>query len=159
MQRIGDIRPLTLDDIHVWLALSRESDPIVADLITDIDVFYDGFDRYMQAKIRQGEAFMAVAPGTDRCRGIIAFSKKHNRITFLGVSADDDLAGVGACLLEFAMRRLDNRRDILATVLDSPHERFRAEKRLYERFGFVQNGSVLEAGVQALLMQHRPGRA
>jgi hypothetical protein len=53
-------------------------------IISDISIVYEGFDIYMEAKIKQNEAYMAVNEASQECAGIIAFSKKHNRIIFWG---------------------------------------------------------------------------
>ena len=151
------IRAITTDDIPVWLALAHESDDIVSELIPDISTFYDGFDDYMQAKIRQNEAFMAVDSESERCLGIVAFSKTNNRITYLGVTENADFQHVGPELLELAINQLDNNKDISVNVLKSDSGEILKEYNLYENFGFLEvNDSVIEAGVPARLMTKPP---
>jgi ribosomal protein S18 acetylase RimI-like enzyme len=153
------IRAVTPDHIPVWVALGHESDPIVRDLIPDITRFYDGFDQYMEAKIRQGEAFMVVDARTDTCLGIIAFSRTHNRITFLSVFERYPFDEIGSLLLEFAIDQLDTAKAISSTVLDGRHARLHAEQRLYEHYGFTPWGHTVEAGVPAIVMARPPQRA
>jgi len=40
-----------MKDKHVWMSLAHEEDKIVKDLITDLSIFYEGFEKYMEAKI------------------------------------------------------------------------------------------------------------
>ena len=56
------------------------------------------------------------------------------------------------------MGQLDITKDILATILNSLHERIVEEKQLFERYGFVQSGTAIEAGVDVLVMQYRQRR-
>ncbi|HEY31663.1 MAG TPA: GNAT family N-acetyltransferase [Dehalococcoidia bacterium] len=153
------IRAVTMDDCQTWLNLAHESDEIVSRLIPDIATFYDGFDDYMKAKIRQNEAFMAVDRMSERCLGIVAFSKSHNRVTFLGVSTNSDFYIIGSKLMEVALNQLDNTKEISVTVLKSDSEPIKQERVLYESLGFTEHdGSVLEAGVPACLMKRPPVR-
>ncbi|MBZ9687351.1 hypothetical protein G9F72_013545 [Clostridium estertheticum] len=44
-------------------------------LVPNIDIFYEGFDIYMNAKIKQNEAFRAVNGDSKQCMGIAAFQE------------------------------------------------------------------------------------
>jgi len=146
-----------MDDWQTWLELAHESDELIGKLIPDISTFYDGFDDYMKAKIRQNEAFMAVDRLSGRCLGIVAFSKSHNRITFLGVSKNNDFHIIGSKLLEVALNQLNNTKEISVTVLKSDFEPITKERTLYERFSFTEyDNTILEAGVPACLMKRPP---
>lgn len=152
------IRALAPSDTTVWLTLAHEtSDDVLAELSAEPAIFYAGFHQYMEAKIRQGEAFMAADSDTGRCMGIVAFSRKHNRITFLGVSDQSDVAQVGSLLVSFAIGQLDRSRPIHSTVLKSRHKRIAAEMHVYEAHGFEPCGDTVEAGVSATLME-RPAK-
>ena len=149
------IRAVTENDIAIWFALAKESEAIIKDLIQDTSVFYEGFDTYMQAKIRQQEAFMAWEPGAG-CMGIIAFSRRHNRITFLGVFEGNTYREAGAPLMEFALRQLDGSKEITSTVLKGSHPRLVEERQFYEHYGFQASGDTMEAGVPAIVMKRLP---
>jgi hypothetical protein len=71
----------------------------------------------MAAKIKQHEAFMAMDRMSEKCLGIVAFSKNHNRITFIGVTQDADFQKVGGKLMEVALNQLDNTKEITVNVL------------------------------------------
>ena len=153
------IRQVTMDDRQTWLALAHESDEIVSRLIPDIATFYDGFDDYMDAKIRQNEAFLAEDRMSKRCLGIIAFSKKNNRITYLGVADNNAIQKIGSKLMEVALNQLDNSREISVNVIKSDAEPIKQEQKLYESLGFTEyDNTIFEAGVPACLMK-RPAMA
>jgi len=146
-----------MDDCQTWLNLAHESDELVSQLVPDISTFYDGFNDYMKAKIKQNEAFMAVDRISGQCLGVIAFSKSHNRITFLGVSVNSDFPAIGSELMEVALNQLDNTREISVTVLKSDADPVKQERSLYESLGFNEyDDTILEAGVPACLMKKLP---
>ncbi|HLB27830.1 MAG TPA: GNAT family N-acetyltransferase [Dehalococcoidales bacterium] len=150
------LRAVTLGDTQAWLDLSHEWDDIVAQLIQDTSVFYEGFDDYMSAKIKQNEAFIAVDRPSGCCLGIVAFSKKNNRISYLGVAKKADFQLVGSKLIEIALNQLDARRETTTTVLKSDLAPVRLERGLYESYGFTECDTVLEAGIPACLMKKSP---
>ncbi len=146
------IQSINEKDIPIWLALARESETIVKELIPDVNIFYEGFDAYMLAKIQQREAFMALRPDTG-CVGIVAFSRRHNRITYLGVSEGYSYLEVGSHLLEFALQQLDVSKEITSTVLKGSHPRLSEERQLYECYSFHAGEDTIEAGVLAMVMK------
>jgi len=154
MSRI-DIRSMTLDDLQIWEKFAHNiSDNVVKRLIPDISIFYEGFDSYMDAKIKQNEAYIAIDEFTEQCAGIIAFSKKNNRITFFGVSEDFDFESIGSNLIDIALEKLDISSDITVNVLRGDFEPLLKEKRLYERYGFIEyDNTIYEAGVPACMMK------
>jgi hypothetical protein len=146
------IQRITEDEIPIWWSLAQESEPFVKELIPDVHTFFEGFDTYMQAKIRQHEAFMALKPGAG-CTGIVAFSRRYNRITFLGVFDGYAYLEAGSPLLEFALQQLDGNKEITSTILKGSHHRFVEERQLYERYGFRAGEETIEAGVPAVVMK------
>src|SRR4030042_1399231 len=154
------IRAVTTDDRQVWLDLAHESDEVTGQLIPSIVTFYEGFDAYTEAKIKQNEAFMAMDRISRRCLGIVAISKNHNRITFLGVTKKADFMKIGSRLMEIALNQLDTTREISVNVLKTDLEPIKQERFLYESLGFTEfDNAVSEAGVQACLMKRPPATA
>ncbi|WBW96315.1 GNAT family N-acetyltransferase [Oceanirhabdus sp. W0125-5] len=142
------------EDIQKWVELSHEADEIVKELVPDTSVFWETFDDYMESKIRKHEAFMAKDRMSGNCLGIVAFSRKYNRITFFGVSMSADFEKVGEKLLEVALKQLDRTKEITANVLKLENLYFQQERKIYEKFGFIkQDGEVLEEGVPAFVMK------
>ncbi len=151
------IRAVAIEDIQTWLNLSHKWDEVVNELIPDLSTFYEGFNDYMEDKIRQKEAFIAVDRESGHCLGIVAFSKKNNRITYLGVSKKSDFQSVGSKLLEVALNQLDKTTEISANVLKSSLVPLKQERSLYESYGFVEyDDTILEAGVPACLLKRSP---
>ena len=150
-------RLITKDDIPAWLALSHEGDHIIGELIPDISVFYKGFGEYMTAKMKKNEALMVVDGSPERCAGIAAYSRKNNRISFLGVTGEADFQVVGRKLLETVLSKMDTTREITANVIKSDNEVIKRERRLYADYGFIEDeAEVIEAGVPACLMKKLP---
>lgn len=152
-----NIRPVTMDDWQIWINLAHEGDKIVKDLISDISIFYEGFDKYMEVKIKQNEAYMATDESTGKCMGIVAFSIRYNRITFFAVSEVFDLEKAGSKLIEFALNKLDCTKEISVNILKGNHEALLKEKELFQRFKFIEyDDSIYEAGVPACMMKRYP---
>ena len=149
-------RLMSKDDIPTWLALAHEGDDIISALIPDTAVFYRGFDDYIKMKIKNNESFMVVDSISDKCLGIAAYSRKNNRITFLGVFREADLEETGGKLLETLLNKFDTNREITANVIKSDNEMIQRERRLYESFGFVKDAEIIEDGVPAFRMKRVP---
>jgi len=151
------IRAVKTGDIPAWLALAHESDEIISELIPDIATFYEGFDDYMDTKIRQNEAFAAEDRISKSCLGIVGFSQKNNRITYFQVAKNNDFQKTGAKLMEVALNQLDNTREISASVIKSDAEPIKQERKLYKSLGFIEDDkTIFEAGVPACLMKRPP---
>ena len=111
----------------------------------------------MDRKIEQNEAFMALDGVSFECLGIVALSRNHNRISFLGFTKTADFPGTGAELLKFALSQLDDTKEITSTVIKSDAEFIREERKLYELFGFIECADeIFEAGIPACLMKRTP---
>ncbi len=151
------IRAVTTDDRQVWLDLAHESDEVIGKLIPSIVTFYEGFDAYAEAKIKQNEAFMAMDRISRRCLGIVAISKNHNRITFLGVAKKADFMKIGSKLMEIALNQLDTTREISVNVLKTDLKPIIQERLLYESLGFtIHDDTIFENGIPACLMKRPP---
>ena len=124
-------RLVTKENIPSWLALAHEGDNAIRELIPDISTFYEGFDKYIISKIKNNEALMVVDSPSEKCAGIVAFSRKNNRITFLGVCKEADFTPVGRKLMDTVLTKLDTSREIKVNVIKSDHELLRRERDLY----------------------------
>jgi len=144
-----------------WQALSAEYDCYVKESVTDLTEWYGGddhspaFTAYMQAKIRQQEAFMAVdCEGV--CLGIIAFSKMHNRITFFVVSHRADFHVAARALFDHAFARLDASKPIYMNEIVSESEWMKMHGTLYNVLGFVYFEDAMENGVPVRTLVKMP---
>ena len=146
------IRLVDHSDIPKWLSLSNEYYCYVKELTHDLSEWYDGndtsptFDDYMQAKIEQQEAFMAV-DDLDNCLGIIAISKKNNRVTFFGVSHSTDFQAVGHELLRYALCILDNSAPVYINEIANPSPHIQKHGKLYTSIGIEYSCESIENGV------------
>ena len=113
------------------------------------------FDDYMDAKIRQGEAYM-VADGGGLCLGIIAFSKKNNRITFFAVSHRAEFSVAAQALLQHALDELDPSKPVYINEIVSTSEWMDLHATLYRGFGFVFSCDTIESGVPVKTLVKRP---
>jgi hypothetical protein len=164
-----EIREVTLADVPKWIALSKEYDKYVLELVPDLTEWYEGgatsmaFDDYMQAKIVQHEAFLI----EDECKnlfshdkkrwGIIAISKKNNRITFFGISHNSDLNKEGELLVNYALSLLDVNSDISINVLKSKAERIQEEYNFFAACGFSYSYDDQENGVPVVVITRKSG--
>jgi len=151
-ESVMKIRLVTHADIPKWIALSREFDCYVLELVPDLSEWYNGneaevsFEVYMNAKIAKQEAFMAVDK-REGCLGIIAISKKNNNITFFGVSHNVDVQSVGHALLTHALAQLDSSKPVRSNIMASAAPRFQAKRELYLACGFAHSHDSTECGV------------
>jgi diadenosine tetraphosphate (Ap4A) HIT family hydrolase/GNAT superfamily N-acetyltransferase len=151
------ITAVGVDDIPQWIELAHDVEAIFADVITDREVWYKGFDEYMTAKIRQHEAFMAVDRLTGECMGVIGFSKSHNRISFFAVFEKYRNKGVGSELLRCAIHQLDCSRAITASAFRADYAPGAPSHHIYQKFGFVAHDSTaIEDGIPVCIMRKPP---
>ncbi|MBI9011575.1 MAG: GNAT family N-acetyltransferase [Clostridiales bacterium] len=145
------IKPVTKDDIGIWIDLSREYDEYIKELVSDLTHWYEGnetdiaFSDYMTAKIEKNEAFMAI--DDKECLGIVAFSKTYNRITFFTVAHNKEYESVGKILMDYAFNQLNTSLDISINVIKSTAEHVRRERAFIEKYGFEFTNEELENGV------------
>jgi hypothetical protein len=158
------IRNVSVDDIPVWITLSKEYDNYVKEVVSDLTEWYEGngtsslsFDDYMKSKINKNEAFMAVDE-YEKCCGIIAISQKTNNITFFGVFHEYDVLAAGAFLLQHAFSKLDTNKSILLNELKSNAEQIQKIYALLAKFNFVYKEDVLENGVPVNCMERSPDK-
>ena len=79
---------------------------------------------------------METDDGSNRCKGIIAFSKTHNRITFFAVSKEYDYESTGEHFIKLALKQLDSARDITINILKGEFKPLINQRELFERYSF-----------------------
>jgi len=128
------IRYATIDDIPAWVMLAKHISPIFRspNMSTDTE-FLD----YIHSKVNKNEAFIAVDIKTGNCKGIIGFSKTHNRITWFGVYEMYRKSGIGSHLLESALNELDRTKDITVETFREGYDLGEPARHLYLKFGFI----------------------
>lgn len=130
------IRWAVKKDIPVWEALSKEYDPYISEISGDLSKWYQGFNDYMNRKIEQYEAVIAVDRMSGHCNGTIAFSRSHNRITFFAVSPKNRRKETAESLLKVALRQLNTNNDITVNVPKSNEGLLEEDQRFFEENGF-----------------------
>ena len=155
------IRSVCFPDIPAWILLSKEYDNYVLEIVPDLIEWYEGsntlisFDKYMQTKINQKEAYMAINEN-DNCCGIIALSKTNNRITFFGVSHKYDFYLIGELLLAYALSQLNVNSNITINIIKSNAEQIQKEYTLLNKFNFIYLFDDIENGVPVKVMELNP---
>ena len=152
------IRMVTPEDKTKWIALSHEYDDYVKELISDLTEWYEGnetsisFENYMNAKISQNEAFIAMCDHNKDCFGIIAISLKNNRITFFGITHKCNFMNAGELLLDYALNLLNENADISTNIIKSTAKQIQNEYDLFSRYGFSHFSDGLENGAPVKVM-------
>ena len=147
-----EIKLVNSEDIQKWKNLSFEYDKYVKELVSDLTEWYEGgensmsFDEYIERRINQKEAFMAI-DNNDNCLGIVAISYKRNYITFFGISENMDIEIIGNKLLHYVFKKLDINKPISINEIKSKSEWILKHNELYNKNGFVLNGDTIENGV------------
>ncbi len=146
------IRWATKDDKKAWLKLSQEYDKYILELTSDLALWYDGYDgfnKYMDLKIKKNNVVIALDRMSNHCNGVIAFSKTHNRITFFAVSEKADFDKTSDKLLTVALRQLNTNKDITVQFPIGICTIFRKIISAFENKGFKVINDCMMAGVKA----------
>lgn len=139
--------------VSQWLGLAREMEPIFGAAM----VGEPGFRGFMGRKIAGKEAFMAL----DRMRGyalmgVIAFSKKKNRISWFGVFETYRRQGVGSALLACALNQLDKRQEIEVTTFRDGSRAGAGARRTFQKQGFQEVDDTVFHHDQPRCVMKRP---
>lgn len=128
------IRFATAEDRKDWLRLAEDVGEIfrAPNMVNDPE-----FHQYMDSKLSKYEAISAIDRMTNDCRGIIGFSKIHNRITWFGVFKEYRGKGVGSKLLNCALNQLDFSKDITVETYPADYPLGEPARKTYQKFGFV----------------------
>lgn len=162
MMRNIKIKTITAEDIPRWIDLAKEHDAYVNDLVSDLTQWYEengsdiAFADYMKAKIKQNEAFMATDTDNIGCYGVVAFSRKHNRITFFGVAHNQDYYLIGELLMSWALNQLNCNKEITINVIKSTAQQIEKEREFIKKCGFVYISTEWENGVPVDKMMKQP---
>lgn len=128
------IRWATEKDKPAWIELADNVANIFgsASMATDKD-----FLEYVDAKLSKFEALIAIDRMSNRCLGIIGFSRTNNRITWFGVFEQYRNKGIGTRLLKTALRQLDNTKEITVETFCDDYAVGLPARAVYHKAGFV----------------------
>lgn len=142
------IRPVENQDIHAWLELAKEVEPLFGQMVECLD-----FKREIKNFISNSSAFCMI--NAQKVEGIVAINKSKNEIAWLAVRKQSHKKGYGNQLLKTAIERLDNKKPILVQTFSSNVKAGEAVRKLYMRFGFqdYKAGGKNPAGMDTVIMK------
>ncbi|MDO5520942.1 MAG: N-acetyltransferase [bacterium] len=88
--------------------------------------------------------------------GEILFSRKHNKICFLGVAKEYRRNGIARDLLLEAMVTMDRTQDITVSTFCEDDENGAAARALYKKLGFVEGKNTEEFGYPCQILVLHP---
>ena len=147
-----NIRLITEEDIPKWEKLSFELDCYVKEFYSGFSEWnvskkqYPTYRKYLESKVKQKEAYMAVDI-SDNCLGVIAFSKKRNYITFFGISQNANVPMTGDMLFSHTIKLLDKDRNILTKLICCNLDLINQHKYLLKENGFRETGLLIKNGL------------
>lgn len=150
------LRPAHAEDLPAWVGIARAVRHTMMHPTLDTD---PAFLHYAARKLRQGEAFAAMEGDDPAPVGIVGFSRKYNRVTWLGVLPSAQSRGIGAALLASAIAALSRQRPITVHTYRPDYAPGQPALRLYARMGFVPtaNGRIEEGGLPMAELSLAPG--
>lgn len=129
------LRCVTTNDISSWQQLAGT----VAELFGSPNMpFEQSFLSYMNSKIAKLEALIAVDRMSNECLGIIGFSRTNNRISWFAVSEKYRNKGIGARLLNTALRHLDTSKNITVDTFCEDCLLGQPARAVYQKAGFTE---------------------
>ncbi len=115
------------------------------------------FREFLERKIGQGEALVALDRRSGRTLGFLCFSRRHNRISFLAVDGGCRRRGVGSRLLGCALSLLDAGRPCGVTTFCQGHPGGEPARALYRAFGFRELEPLEHLGLPRAYMERPAG--
>ncbi|WDV47580.1 GNAT family N-acetyltransferase [Clostridiaceae bacterium M8S5] len=129
------IRLLKEEDKENWIRLAKELEDIFDAPNMSID---PQFHKHINNKIKKHEAIVAIDRMSERCLGIISFSKTDNCIAWFGVFEKYRKKGIGAKLLKCALNQLNRGKDIKVDTFLKDSKKGISAWKIYSKFGFVE---------------------
>lgn len=134
------IRWAGTEDIPGWIELAEEASTIfeAPDMAKDPE-----FHAFMQRKLSRYEALIAADRRTNKCLGIVSFSRANNHISWFAVSEKKRSKGIGAKLLKCAIQQLDWTKEITLETFRDGFEAGVPARKLFVKFDFIEADSML----------------
>ena len=142
-----------ITDFDTWILLAREVEPLFGPMADE-----SGFRESLRHAIFLNAAFCIHSESNGENRGImggVVISKESNEIAWLAVSQPYRRKGYGRKLIEFAISKLNRRKDIFVQTFDKSAAEGEYARKLYLDFGFadIKDGGSNPAGVSTVIMQ------
>ncbi|NLP04238.1 MAG: GNAT family N-acetyltransferase [Fibrobacter sp.] len=140
-------------DFERWILLAREVEPLFGPMAEELD-----FQEALRHAISSSTAFCIYSePNGDNKKliGGVVISKEKNEIAWLAVSQQYRGNGCGRKLIEFAISKLNQQKNISVQTFDKSVHEGKSARNLYLDFGFsdVQDGGINPAGILTVIMQ------
>ena len=143
------IRSLTSGDINSWLSLAKEVEHLFGKM-AGVEEFENGIASAIDKNCAFGyeESEFGIT-------GIVAISKENNSIEWLAVSESSKGKGIGSMLIERAIEKLEQKKDIFVQTFSPEISEGRAARKLYMKFGFsdYKSGGLNPAGIATVVMR------
>ncbi|WP_421903939.1 GNAT family N-acetyltransferase [Maridesulfovibrio sp.] len=152
---MSKINSATISDFDGWIELAREVEPLFGPM-ADEPAFHEG----LKQAIKSGTAFCIREEhhATSELLGGIVIVPKLNDIAWFAVTQKARGKGIGYQLLDYAIRKLSNKRPITVTTFAPEIESGKPAVNLYKKLGFKQTepGPVNPAGIETVVMEKAP---
>jgi GNAT superfamily N-acetyltransferase len=143
------------NDFDGWIFLAREVEPLFGPMADEID-----FQEALRKAISLKTAFCIYSEinGNNKLIGGVVISKETNEIAWLAVMNKFRGKGYGRKLIEFAISKLNQQKNIFVQTFDGTVSAGKTARNLYFDFGFtdLKDGGLNPAGVPTVIMQLEP---
>src|SRR4030042_3041144 len=127
------VEKATTDIIPAWEELAREVEPLFEGRMGGEKEFRE----FMIRKIAQQDAFFIRDHShSDNLLGLIAVSHHNNAISWFAVFEKHRGKGIGTMLLAYAIKDMDQTREISVIAFKEDNKKGLPARRLYQKFGF-----------------------
>ena len=151
-----DIVCSEIADFDAWISLARQVEALFGPMADELD-----FQDALRQAISSCTAFcIRSEPKKDNhCLiGGVVISRETNEVAWLAVSQEDRGKGYGRRLTEFAISKLNRRKNIFVQTFDKTVCEGAPARKLYLDLGFTdfKDGGPNPAGVPTVIMQLEP---
>lgn len=146
------VRRIEKTDYEPWRELAREMEELFQGEMAENPDFFC----FMKRKIDAGEALVFDERESGEFAGVLAYSVKKNEISWFAVPEKYRGKGAGSALLQAAVERLDEQREIVVTTFREGEPGGEAARRLYSKFGFRDELLTYHHGQPRTVMKRPP---
>ncbi len=130
------------DDINSWMQLIQKVHTEFPGLETS-----ESIEEHKRTVLKFMDEQTAVCvKDIDKVVGVLLFSRKHNMICCLAVLPEYRRQGIANLLLQAALGQLDNNKLISVSTFREGDPKGIAPRKLYKKFGFVEDELIHEFG-------------
>lgn len=130
------------EDIEKWMSLVTEVRQNFPGLETQ-----KALDEHRNTVLKFMDKRQAICvKNGDEIVGVMLFSRGHNMICFLAVSAKYRRRGLASMLMDEALANLDTTKEISVSTFRADDVKGTAPRALYEKYGFIAGELIEEFG-------------